>query len=580
MAGRSKIHHSVVFGILMIPVILLMTRCANPVSPQGGPKDVTPPTLVKAYPPMYTRNFNAEKIKLTFSEFIQLKDLTKQLIISPPMLKTPEVRLKGKSVVIVLKEELKENTTYNIFFGNAIIDLTENNPALNFRYIFSTGDILDSLSIKGSINDAFDLTAEEGINIMLYLNNNDTVPFDSLPYVVKPYYMTKSDAAGDYLITNLPNKSFKLFALADGNANLIYDQPTEKIAFVEKPVKPYYIPVALSDSLVNDSLVTDTVQAKKIDNELEEIPEFKLALFTEKDTVQRFIKAFLAKKGQVDIIFKLPTINPEVVPLNLPEGYDWSLHEANNTKDTLIYWLKDIDKDSLKLKISEKNMNTDTVDVAIVKRSRGRKAKEEENKIPPLEIKSNVRGSADLNNPVSLTFSYPVIKSDISGMLFIEQEDTMKAPFSFTDSIKRIGIIDHVLKPATTYELVIPDSAFIDLQGSANDSVVLKFKTKALEDIGNFYLEAGITDTTFNYIIQLLEKDKIVKEMIIHQGQKLSFKYLIPSTYRLKVIYDRNKNRRWDTGNYPMKIQPEEVKFFQKDIVIRANWDVEETWDL
>ncbi len=575
MISRPNFHNRLTNRFLLLFVILVLIRCANPVTPEGGPKDTTPPALIKSVPPLYMRNFNASKVKIYFSEFIQLKDLNKELIISPPMQKMPDIKAKGKVLQIEFNEALKENTTYNLFFGNAIVDLTENNPLTNFQYIFSTGDVLDSLSIKGTVVSAFDLTPSKGINVMLYLDNNDTVPLDSMPYVVRPYFMTKTNENGEYILNNLPDKSYKLFALEDANGNLLFDQPTEKIAFIDTLVTPYYIPLPLSDSLVSDSLAgeenTDAVHELKL---------YNLSLFEETDTVQRFLKALLVKKDEIMVILKLPTINPEVIPLNLPLNYDWSLQEINKTKDTLTFWLKNIDQDSLKLKISDVNFVADTIDLAIVKKSRGRKSKEPDTESHKLAINFNFHGTADLDQPLKLTFGYPVTRYDVSRILLVEKEDTMQPLFSFTDEIKRAGLFDYRLKPATAYEVIIPDSVFFDIHGWSHDSVTLKFTTKALEDIGNFYLETTVSDTSFNYIFQLLDKDKVIRQEIINTGQKLSFKYLNPGTFKLKVIYDKNRNRKWDSGSYYKHIQPEEVKFFQKDITIRANWDVEESWDL
>ncbi len=229
-------------GIYFLAACYLLVSCANPVTPSGGPKDTEPPKFVKSEPPIFSRNFDAEKIKITFNEFIQLKDINNQVIISPPMTIMPEFKLKGKSLVIDIQDELKGNTTYNIFFGSAIVDLTENNPLENFQFIFSTGDVIDSLSIDGQVYNAFDLTPVKNVNIMLYTNNNDTIVFDSLPYFVRPYYMTKTDESGNFSLKNLADQPYKIFALSDMNGNMIYDQPSELIGFINDTIVPIYIP--------------------------------------------------------------------------------------------------------------------------------------------------------------------------------------------------------------------------------------------------------------------------------------------------------------------------------------------------
>ncbi|MEZ5197491.1 MAG: Ig-like domain-containing protein [Bacteroidales bacterium] len=193
--------------ILIATTCFVLTFCANPVSPTGGPQDTKPPKMLSASPPLFTRNFSEKKVRIYFDEYVEVKDLSNQLIVSPPMKKNPEVKIKGKSIIIEFDEELLAETTYNIFFGNSIVDITEGNPLSNFQYIFSTGNILDSLSIKGNIYNAFDNSAPEITNVMLYLDNNDTLVFDSLPYFIKPYFMTKTNENGDFTLNNLPGKN-------------------------------------------------------------------------------------------------------------------------------------------------------------------------------------------------------------------------------------------------------------------------------------------------------------------------------------------------------------------------------------
>ncbi|MBC8488446.1 MAG: Ig-like domain-containing protein, partial [Bacteroidetes bacterium] len=318
----------------LLAVSLFLTMCANPVSPTGGPKDTQQPVVVKSEPPLYTKNFSSKKIRIYFDEFIVLNDIKNQVIISPPMLEMPEFKTRGKSVLIELKEELNENTTYNIFFGDGIADLTENNPVINFRYVFSTGDILDSLSIEGNVNNAFSMQPEEDINVMLYIDNSDTVVFDSVPYVLKPYYMTKTNASGNYVLSNLPDHKFKIFALKDVNSNLLYDQPNEEIAFIDSLIIPYYKQLLIPDSVLSDSILTDTAAF--------EMPVYKtidMALFHEVDSTQRLMKAVLTKKAQLNFIFKFPTNNLQIRPLNFKTNLNWKIEEFNKTNDTITYWL-------------------------------------------------------------------------------------------------------------------------------------------------------------------------------------------------------------------------------------------------
>lgn len=565
-----------IFLILICCIIIIM--CAHPVSPSGGPKDTNPPEFVKSDPPMYTKNFNSTKVRIYFDEFIQLKEINNQVIISPPLVKKPEFRLKGKSVVIEFDEELKENTTYNIFFGEAIVDLTESNPISNFQYIFSTGDVLDSLSITGRVFDAFDLTTLKDNNVMLYLDNNDTVPFDSLPLLARPYYLTKTNEQGEFKLNNLPNMSFKIFALFDQNSNMIFDLPNEKIAFLDSLIFPQYIQSIKPDTGLIDTLTVDTTL-----NLQQEIVDLEMFLFEETDSVQRFLKASLAKENQLNLVFKRRTNNLEVNPLDIPDGKDWSIVETNKTNDTLIYWLQNIDQDSIILEIADNNEILDTVKVALKKRIRGKKQKEDVEKKIPLSIKSNADGKVlKLNEDLKLTFSYPVKSYDFSKITFYKSDSIpIDVKFGFIDpGLNRKLTIEHKWEPETSYNMIIPDSSFIDLHGQSHDTIFIYFKTKAIEDYGNLIVDFQLSQQGLNHIVQLFSADKMIKEIHISDNELITYEYMDPGKYTLKVIYDENNNRKWDPGDYFYKLQPEKVDFFPNEITIRANWDVEEIWEL
>ncbi|MCD4731897.1 MAG: Ig-like domain-containing protein [Bacteroidales bacterium] len=565
--------------LAIITISYLLVSCANPVSPSGGPQDVDPPLLIKAEPPLFTKKFTSDKIKIIFNEFIQLKDVTNQVIISPPMDEMPDFKAKGKSLIIELNEELKENTTYNIFLGDAIVDLTENNPASNFQYVFSTGNMIDSLSIKGNVLKAFDLTPVENVNVMLYLDINDTIEFDSLPYYVKPYYLTKTNEQGDFLLNNLADNQYKLFVLLDLNGNMIYDQPSEEIAFIDSLIIPQFDPSISQDTTLLNDTITEVIEA----NELPKLVPIDLSLFQEIDSVQRVLKVVLAKNHQLNILFKLPVTDLQIRPLNLTEGIDWAIIESNKTSDTLIYWLKNVEQDSLTLEISDAGEILDTTEVAVIKRARGRKEKKEEEKPQKLTVKYNIKSqSIDLNEPLILTFDYPIESFDLGSISLFENDTIPLIPeVAFIDSnLQRKLEIKYKWKQGTPYSMLIPDSVFFDIHGHSHDTLGSIFISKTLEDYGNLYVSINLLNPGQNHIVQLLSGDNVIIETTLTEDQRISYEYLNPGNYRLKVVYDQNNNGIWDTGDYFYKTQPEIVDFFPGEITVRANWDIEEEWEL
>lgn len=222
--------------IILLLVSLALTRCAQIVAPTGGPRDSIPPVLVKAVPPDSSLHFKARKIELSFDEFIQLKDLQKQMIIAPNPKRQPQIRAKLRTLTIEWNDTLLPNTTYIINMGNAIEDINEGNPLDNFRYVFSTGDYLDSLEVSGKIANAETGLPDSLMAVMLYNVSDTGHTGDSIVTKEKPVYYTRTKGDGSFIFQNLPHRTFRLFALQDANGDLQYNDSTEAIAFLEQPL--------------------------------------------------------------------------------------------------------------------------------------------------------------------------------------------------------------------------------------------------------------------------------------------------------------------------------------------------------
>ena len=215
-----------------------------------GPKDTQPPQVIKIRPPNYSAHFKGDRFEIDFDEFIELNNINQSLLISPPMDELPDFKAKGKTLLVKFNEELKENTTYTLFFGDAIVDITEKNPVIENTYIFSTGDRVDSMSMEGKVINAIDLQPAADVFVMLYKvtdkavtlndNGNRDIELDSMPMLFKPFYLSKTNENGQYKFNGLADEKYLIFALRDLNSNHIFDQPTEEIAFLDSLVKPAY----------------------------------------------------------------------------------------------------------------------------------------------------------------------------------------------------------------------------------------------------------------------------------------------------------------------------------------------------
>lgn len=578
----------------MLFCFAILAGCANIVAPQGGPIDTTPPQFIKSTPPNHSTNFKEEKVRIYFDEFVALKDAMSQIVISPQIENTPEFRLKGKSLIIEFKDKFKDSTTYNIFFGNSIVNITESKPMVNFQYVFSTGDYVDSLVIKGNVKNSYDLKAEEDVIVMLYKETGDSVPYQQ-----KPFYISKTDKSGNFQLNNLADGKYKLFALKDANSNYLYDLPNEQIAFIDSLVVPYIIYSQAIDSVsadtvmfdsslvktpVADSSLVDSLAAAKFLNK-----SLKLFLFEEKDSTQQIISAKAPKLGRLLFIFKYPVKDLSIRRLKEDSLKDWKIDEFLTNRDTLICWLKNLEQDSLFLEISDKKIVLDTVKLALItkEKEQGKKGKKEE-LVESLQINPNAsnKGKFDYFSSLNLSFSFPVDSFDFSNIILREKTDTVFETIAFeikfeNQDVKRKILISNKFKEASSYNLFIPSGAFTDIHGLKNDTLDLNFTTSETGDYGIIFLDLKLPGINENYIIQLLtENDLLIKQVLAKSTQKLEFNHLKPGKYKFKAIHDTNKNGHWDTGDYMKKLQAERVFYVPEIIKVRANWDQDIEWDL
>ena len=191
--------------------------------------------IVKSEPENFSSNFTATEIRVNFDEYIKIQNLQKNLIISPPMELQPEITPLGnasKYVTIKIFDTLQPNTTYAFNFGESIVDNNESNPFPYYRYVFSTGDYIDSLKIKGTISDALDKSAEEFVTVMLY--EVDSTYTDSIIFKEKPKYITNTVDSTYFELQNLKAGKYRLVALKDESSNYTFQPKQDKIGFVEK----------------------------------------------------------------------------------------------------------------------------------------------------------------------------------------------------------------------------------------------------------------------------------------------------------------------------------------------------------
>ena len=311
-------------NIIAFIVALITVSCATVVPPNGGPIDTTPPVPQNMKPENYSKNFSKTKAVIEFDEFVVLDKLTQQMVVSPEMPEKPKVSIRGKKVIISIPDSLSENTTYTIFFGNAIINYKENIPIANFEYVFSTGDQVDSMMIEGVAVKAFDHKPAEGSFVMLYKEYDD-----SIPYLKKPYYITKVNPNGHFRLNNLSAGKYKLFALQDMNSNYLFDQPTEEIAFMDSLIVPHPNPQSYYIA-PRDSGDTSAIESPPVFEPID------LFFFEEAIKKQSIMESKLLKSYKFQIVFSKPVKSLELKALNLKKDTIWHFDRMGVKGDTLV----------------------------------------------------------------------------------------------------------------------------------------------------------------------------------------------------------------------------------------------------
>jgi len=528
---------------------ILCLGCARQNSPTGGEKDVTPPQVVTTDPPVLSTEFSSSEFSIEFDEYIQVKDLTEQLIISPPLKKNPEYTLKGRTFVLFWEESLRPNTTYQFNFGTAISDITEGNSSSDLIYVFSTGNYIDSLVLEGTIIRAEDNKPVEDVAVMLYRNTAD-----SLPYTTRPDFFGLTNESGNFRIGYLPPGSFKLFALKEESSNYLYDGPPEQLAFLSGTIA----------SQPDDSL----------------IQLLSLPLFTEKDTVQYLLSTENRDYGFHRVIFNLPTKEPSVTFLDTETEEEISaMSLLSESRDTLTSWVT-MNED----KPIPEEIQIITEDITgFVDTSFWYPETDPEYRVEPkLKIQSNLgRNKLNPTDDIRLNFSNPIEEVDTSLILLLK-DSVATPPKSIKKSVSGLHLFVEIDKdPEARYSLILDEGAVRDIFGVYSDSSFFGFRLEDKEYYGRLSIainDSLIKDQPKAFYELLNEQGKPLKSGPLKSGEPLEFERMNPGKYGFRLTLDENENGKWDTGNYREGIQPEVRIFYTEPIEIRSNWDLELDW--
>ena len=521
----------------ILVLVFLISSCAKRGTIDGGLKDTLAPVLKLSFPKNYSTKFSEKTIKLTFDEYVKLKDVSKQLIVSPPMKYAPDISptSASKYITIKIKDTLSPITTYSFNFGQSIEDNNEGNPYKQFKYVFSTGTYIDSLKLRGAIKDAINQKTDNFVSVMLYDANEKFN--DSVIYKQQPRYITNTlDSLKTFEIDNLKAGKYLLVALKDGNKNNKFDPKTEKIGFQKQLI-----------TIPNDTL-------------------FELEMFKEKQLFKtnkpsqtsgnRTLMAYEGKLKNPKIEIKNGTeIIPNIVS-RFPE------------KDSLQVWFKTSKLDSVSVKVTQENYLENYI----------LKLKKQKN--DTLSFSTKQAGTLLLRDNFTLRSSIPLSQIDNSKITILNKDSVAVKFTTLNDVFEQQVVFDFQKEPLEKYKIKILPGAFTDFFEKKNDSLTYTLDTKNTTDYGNLRVKLENVKQ-LPIIVELVDKEgKVLYTQYAEKSNLVAFDLIEPALYTLRAIYDENKNKLWDPGSYLEKRQSEAVIYYPKTIDVRQNWDVEQSFDV
>jgi len=611
----------------------LVAACASIGSPEGGPRDYTPPRMVGASPAPGSLNFRGNKVEITFDEIINLKDQQKKVVVSPAPKNAPTIKTLGKKVSIEFRDTLLPNTTYVIDFANAIEDNNEGNQLDGYTFAFSTGDQIDTLGVSGIVLRASDLEPMQYVVVGLHSNLDDSA-FTSIPLE----RVSRTNALGQFTLRNLKPGSYHVFALNDMDGDYRMAR-TEDIAFLDEVIVPSTDQYTSQDTVFTfdhrvDTIVTGTHTLLLPNNLL-------LCMFNEGYKSQYLKKTTRPEAHLLHVLMGAPADTLPVMDIVRPARHaaDWCRIQRTVNNDSLFYWLTDsalIKADTISIAMTYRRtdsndqltLTTDTIHFAYRKPSsqvkeeaKQQKEREDRNKrkeqllekqnkaqaegkeldegereelkelmrpnpndFPKLKMDYVKSGNMDVTDSIILKFDVPIDHFEPDGLHLAIKRDTLWVPLGAAPQPQQVDDGDPLrywlpmtLDPDSAYRVTIDSAAVTSVYGLQNDSLVKDFKVVGLEEYANVYFKVNVRDSAF---VELLTNgDKVVAKTNVVGGE-FAFINVKPGTYYLRLTLDSNGNGKWDTGNYAQHLQPEEVYYYPKRLQLRRNWDLDQSWNI
>lgn len=618
--------------LLLALVALAIMGCANIGSPEGGPRDYTPPVMMRSNPLPGAVNFTGKKVEISFDEIVNLKDQTTRVIVSPTTKEQPIVRAQGKKITVEFQDDLEPNTTYVIDFTDAIEDNNEGNVLDGFSFAFSTGDHVDSLQISGIVLNASDLEPMRNVLVGLHSNLDDSA-FTTLPLE----RVSRTNSRGEFTLRNVAPGNYHIFALRDADGDYKMAR-TEDIAFLDQVIVP-----TTSDFVSQDTVFTfdhriDTIMTAAHTDFLPN--DLLLSLFNE-----NFRSIYLKKNERMSnnklfTLFSAPLPEAPTMRAITParEGDYWYRLETREGQDSIVYWLTDssmIKADTIRLEMTywrtadndSLELKTDTLTYAqrrntseIKQKEKAAKEREKKEKelgkllekidkqrqagkdVTDLEVEANDlremltvkpelltietnKGDVDITDSLFIKSTVPIGNIDTGGLHLekMNQDSTWTTvtvppliPSNEWDIFRYVAPMK--LEQNTNYRFTIDSLAVQSIYGIACDTVRTNFKVKSEEEYANLHVNClGFEGKAFAFLLD--KQGKVVRKVDV-LGKYADFYDIIPDNYFLMMVLDANGNGSWDTGNYSQHLQPEDVFYYPNSIKLKKFSDITLTWNV
>ncbi|KWW29510.1 MAG: lipoprotein [bacterium P3] len=548
--------------LLAVPVAFLLVSCAKQGYPGGGPRDVTPPAVVSMHPASATTHFSARTFRINFDEFIVLNDADNNIIVSPPVRPKPQYSVKGKSLVVQLPDTLQPGVTYLFQMHGAVADFTEGNRIGPLEYAFSTGALIDSLSLQGRVVDAYlDKPYGKTVTVMLYRHTADSLWSDSTVTLSPPSYVARCNADGTFRFNYMADGLYRIVAIDDADRNLRYNG-NEAVASLDTLLRPVHIPAGAAAP-------PDTSR-----------PGLTLRISCDSSQiVQRVTKSDFVAPGRIVVATAGPMQQPRLL---CDDSLVWRLTPG---ADTLHIWMRRPGCNSTVLRLCDASGLDDTLKLQLRKKTSARRRQADAapaDAEPSFALHFQFGQTAGVFDTLSLTSVNPVVHSSDTALQLLNLADSVRTslPLRF-DSLGLRARIDTVLSAGCKYQLTVPAGALVDLWGGKNAELTASVDIQGEERYGNIFLTCQ-GPLPPNTVVQLTDEQGRVRlsQPWPDSIPRIAFKNLSPGKYRIQAFGDLDSNGRWTPGSYWLHRQPEPVYRFEKTFDVRENWDIEETWQM